>query len=259
MSDSISNTEETNGAAGEVAISIRGVARDFSDGRIVRRVVRATDFDLYRGELVVLAGPSGSGKTTLLSMLGLVLRPSEGRIVFEGRDVTGSSDTRLASLRLARIGFVFQQHALVTGLSLLDNVLIALGIQGARVSKEARAKAQRLLEELGLEGSEHMDPRKLSGGQKQRGSIARALVKDPPVVLCDEPTSALDAKSGTAVLEILKKISVRENRAVVVVSHDSRVFPYADRLVRIENGELISDTRNSGASAPLPYGKEQAS
>lgn len=257
MPASSSHIGNTIGPAGEVAISIRGVARDFFDGKTVRRVVRETDFDLYRGELLVLAGPSGSGKTTLLSMLGLVLRPSAGRIVFEGEDITGLSDTRLATMRLERIGFVFQQHALITGLSLLDNVLVALGIQGARVSTDTRAKARDLLRELGLEGAEHMDPRKLSGGQKQRGSIARALVKDPPVVLCDEPTSALDAKSGTAVLEILKKSAVRENRAVLVVSHDARVFSYADRLVRIENGELISDTRSPGAAAAPEFDKEK--
>jgi putative ABC transport system ATP-binding protein len=147
------------------------------------------------------------------------------------------------------MGFVFQQPALIMGLSLLDNVLVALGVQGGRVSRASRSRAVELLRELGLEGSDRMDPRQLSGGQKQRGSLARALVKDPPVVLCDEPTSALDAKSGTVVLEMLKKTAVRENRSVVVVSHDARVFPYADRLVNIENGEIISDTRSFDLSS----------
>lgn len=230
-------------ARAPLPVRLRGVARDFWDGRAVRRVVQETDLDLHGGELTVLAGASGSGKTTLLSMIGLVLRPTTGRILFEAEDVTGLSDTALAALRLRRLGFVFQQPALIPGLSLLDNVLVALGVQGARVGREARNKGRDLVARLGLGGSEHMDPRKLSGGQKQRASIARALIKDPAVVLCDEPTSALDAESGRVVLEILKDIAVDEGRAVVVVSHDARVFAYADRLLKMENGAFVSDTR----------------
>jgi putative ABC transport system ATP-binding protein len=224
-------------------LSLRGIARDFFDGTVKRRVLQATDFDLRTAELTVLAGPSGSGKTTLLSIIGLVLNPSQVKISLNGRDVTGLNDNQRATIRLKEIGFVFQQPALVAGLSILDNVLIALAVQGAKISKESRQRALELLSQLGLDNLENRQPQQLSGGQKQRVSIARALVKAPELILCDEPTSALDAESGKVVMEYLKKTALLEKRSIIVVSHDARVFPYADRLVKIENGVLVSDTK----------------
>jgi putative ABC transport system ATP-binding protein len=229
-------------------LKLEGIARDFSDGSEVRRVLFPTDLELAPGELCVLSGPSGSGKTTLLSIMGLVLSPSAGRMWLDGTDVTGLLDARAAGLRLRRYGFVFQQPMLVEGLSVLENVLLALGIQGARPPAAVRRRAEEILGELGLAGTAHMQPRLLSGGMKQRASIARSLIKDPAILLCDEPTSALDVESGQVVLGTLKRIAVDDGRVVVVVSHDARVFPYADRLVKMENGRIVSDTR--GAHAP---------
>jgi len=218
------------------------IARDFSDGRQIRRVLFPIDMELDPGALTVLSGPSGSGKTTLLSIMGLVLRPSEGSLYLEGREVTKLSDEDAAKLRLQKYGFVFQQPMLIEGLSVMENIVLAFAVQGARPPGDFHGKAQGLLKSLGLEGTSHMQPRLLSGGMKQRASIARALIKDPAILLCDEPTSALDAESGQAVMAILKRIAIEESRVVVVVSHDARVFPYADRLIKIENGTIVSDT-----------------
>ena len=225
------------------------IARDFSDGRQMRRVLFPTDLEFIPGELTVLSGPSGSGKTTLLSIMGLVLRPSEGRMFLDTLDVTTFSDEEAASVRLRQYGFVFQQPMLIEGLSVMENILLAYGVQGGRASRDLRPKAEGLLQTLGLDGTAHLQPRLLSGGMKQRASIARALIKDPSILLCDEPTSALDAESGQAVMGILKRIALEQRRVVVVVSHDARVFPYADRLLKIENGTVLSDTRETYTAA----------
>jgi putative ABC transport system ATP-binding protein len=225
-----------------VTLRLERIAKDFSDGRQIRRVLFPTDLTLLPGKLMVVSGPSGSGKTTLLSIMGLVLRPSEGRLFLNDQDITSLSDNQSADIRLQNYGFMFQQPMLIEGLSVMDNILLAMSVQGGRPPATARAKARDLLGNLGLEDVGHVQPRLLSGGMKQRASIARALVKDPAVLLCDEPTSALDAESGQGVMGILKRIAVEEQRIVAVVSHDARVFPYADRLIKIENGRVASDT-----------------
>jgi putative ABC transport system ATP-binding protein len=224
-------------------LRLEGVARDFSDGRVTRRVLKETTLDIMPGELTALAGPSGSGKTTLLTIMGLVLKPSAGRISIGGEDVTGRSEDELATLRLHKFGFVFQQAALVPALSALDNVLVAGAIQGGRVRPETRQQAISLLDSLGMKEYLNARPQQLSGGQQQRVGIARALVGDPVLLLCDEPTSALDVESSHVVLEALKKLSRDPRRAVVLVTHDPRVFPYADRLVKMEDGAIVYDSR----------------
>ncbi len=230
-------------SAARAVLRLDGVARDFSDGRVVRRVLKETTLDVFAGELTALAGPSGSGKTTLLTVMGLVLSPSNGRIEVDGEDVTGRSEDELATLRLRKYGFVFQQAALVPALSALDNVLIALAVQGGRLTDSARQSAVKLLEELGMGDYLDARPSQLSGGQQQRVGIARALVSDPAVLLCDEPTSALDVDSSRLVLDTLKRLSRDPRRGVVLVTHDPRVFPYADRLVRMEDGAVVYDSR----------------
>lgn len=221
------------------------IAKDFSDGRQMRRVLFPTDLDCKAGDLTVLSGPSGSGKTTLLSIMGLVLSPSEGKMLLDDKDVTILSDVEAATIRLRNFGFVFQQAMLIEGLTILENILLSFAIQGSTPPSDKKQKVIELLKTLGLEGTANMQPSLLSGGMKQRASIARALIKEPSILLCDEPTSALDAESGQVVMNILKRIAIEENRVVIVVSHDARVFPFADRLIKLENGMIVSDTRES--------------
>jgi len=226
-------------------LQIERVTRDFYDGKIQRRVLQATDLALYPGELTILAGPSGSGKTTLLTIMGLVLKPSEGDIFIAGERVTDFPESKLASVRRARYGFVFQLAELLPALSVVENVIVSAGIQGSMVPASVRTRARELLESFGLSDCLGLKPLQLSGGQKQRVAIARALINDPSIILCDEPTSALDAESSAIVLDTLKQISKDPHRALLMVTHDPRVFPYADRLLKIENGRIIFDSRHS--------------
>lgn len=226
-------------------LKLENITKDFYDGRQIRRVLHSTNLTFIPGELVVLSGPSGSGKTTLLSIMGLVLKPSEGKIYLNDKDLTQINDNEAAMLRLKYYGFIFQQHMLIEGLSVIDNILLAYAVQGSKVTGHQRQKAYGLLEKLSLKDTAHMQPLSLSGGMKQRVSIARALIKDPLILLCDEPTASLDAENGITVMKILKKSALEDQRIVLVVSHDSRVFPFADRLIKIENGQIVSDTKEN--------------
>jgi putative ABC transport system ATP-binding protein len=222
---------------------LKSVTRDFFDGKQMRTVIHDTDLEIMPGELTVLAGPSGSGKTTLLTIMGLVLKPTAGRVYVQSEDVSDLSEDERASIRLERFGFVFQQAALVPALSILENLLVSRAIQGRRVSRAMKDEAMRLLGDLGLAEYAEAKPQLLSTGQQQRVGIARALMGDPLLLLCDEPTSALDVESSRIVLDTLKRISSDEDRGIVLVSHDPRVFPYADRLIKIEDGRIEHDTR----------------
>jgi putative ABC transport system ATP-binding protein len=230
----------------ENVVRVQSVTRDFFDGKQTRTVLQDTDLGILPGELTVLAGPSGSGKTTLLTIMGLVLKPTTGNVFVGGDDVTNRSEDERACIRLNAFGFVFQQAALIPALSITENLLVSHAIQGDRVTPELRRQANGLLEELGLADYANSKPQQLSTGQQQRVGIARALVGDPRILLCDEPTSALDVESSRIVLDALKRISGEGSRAVVLVSHDPRVFPYADRLIKIEDGRVISDTKKPG-------------
>lgn len=232
------------------AIRLEGIARDFFDGKVLRRVLKRLDLEIFAGELTIIAGPSGSGKTTLLTIMGFLLQPSEGRIFIQGREVTRFSSDRLATLRMQKIGFVFQQSVLVPALTIIDNILLPSAIQGHSVPRAVKARARELLEMLGLREYVDAMPQQLSLGQQQRVSIVRALINDPPLLLCDEPTSALDAESSAIVLDTLKRLSQEPTRAVVLVTHDPRVFPFADRLVKIEDGAVIYDSRQGRQGVP---------
>lgn len=225
----------------EPVIQLKGIAKDFFDGKQIRRVLQKTDLDIYPGELTIISGPSGSGKTTLLTIMALILGTSEGRVIVKGEDVTGLPEDSLAGLRLKYYGFVFQNAALISALTVIENLLIASVVQGGSVSKAIQQRAEDILERLGITEYANIKSERLSGGQKQRVAIGRALINEPAIILCDEPTSALDVESSTIVLETLKELS-KEDRSVVLVTHDPRVFPYGDRLIQVEDGSVITDT-----------------
>ena len=224
-------------------IQLDGIARDFFDGKLLRRILKTMDLSIYPEELTILAGPSGSGKTTLLSIMGLILKPSEGKIFIGEQEVSTISENARASMRMKHYGFVFQLAELIPALSVIDNVLIAHSIQGKSASSALKEKALSLLSDFGLRDYAQGRSKQLSSGQKQRVAIARALINDPLLLLCDEPTSALDSESSTIVLDTLKRIAKDKERAVVLVTHDPRVFPYADRLIKIEDGMIGYDSK----------------
>ncbi len=226
-------------------LELEGISRDFSDGKVTQRVLSDVNVAFYAGELAIVAGPSGSGKTTLLSIMGLILRPSAGRIFIKGRDVTDLPEDEEATLRLENFGFVFQTPTEIPALTIIENILVANAVQGTKLPPGLREKALALLEDFGLGEYAYVKPRTLSTGQKQRVAIVRALINDPVLVLCDEPTSALDAESSAVVLDTLKQLSRDDRRGVVLVTHDPRVFPYGDRLITLEQGAVTHDSREA--------------
>jgi putative ABC transport system ATP-binding protein len=187
-----------------------------------------------------LMGPSGSGKTTLLSIMGCILTATSGSVRVAGREVVGLSEKQLPGLRLEHIGFVFQGFNLFPTLTAGENVELMLDLKGTSTAR-AKKRAQELLEQVGLAEKYDAFPADLSGGQKQRVAIARALSGDPGIILADEPTAALDSHTGRNVMEMMSELAHKRGRAVVIVSHDSRVVSFADRIVRIEDGAIAGN------------------
>jgi putative ABC transport system ATP-binding protein len=212
------------------------VEKHFQEGRESIAVLKGIDFHAERGEIVSLEGPSGSGKTTFLSILGCILTPSSGEVVIDGQPVSAK---RLADIRKRSLGFVFQQFNLFPSLTAVENIEYALNVKGVKGS-EARREAERVIEAVGLGDRQHFLPRELSGGQKQRVAIARALAGNAPILLADEPTANLDSVVGMQVLELFRDLAKKENRALVIVTHDPKVRAIADRVVKIHDGRLAA-------------------
>ena len=215
------------------------VTKVFREGRETVSVLNGASLVVERGEVVALEGPSGSGKTTFLSILGCILTPTSGRVVVDGAEVDPKRSDRLPEIRKRSIGFVFQQFNLFPALTALENVEYALNIKGKR-GRAANQEAERVLQAVGLGDRLGFLPRDLSGGQKQRVAIARALAGDPAVVLADEPTANLDSQTGTQVLEMFRELARRDNRALVIVTHDPKVRSIADRVIQIRDGRIAA-------------------
>jgi len=220
------------------AVHCRNLVKDYGRGESRVRALRGVNLEIPLGELTMLVGPSGCGKTTLLSCIAGILEPDEGELEVLGSDLTRLSPRRKVAFRGRNIGFVFQQFNLLPALSAVENACVPLLILGRRRSA-AVARAKELLVEMGMAERLHAPPGQLSGGQQQRVAIARALVHQPRLLVCDEPTSALDAKTGQAIMEILRRAAAESDRAVVVVTHDSRVFHFADRVAYMDDGQVV--------------------
>lgn len=231
------------------AIAVRQLTKRYEEGASGTLALSGVDLDVEPGELLMLVGPSGSGKTTLLSIMGCILTASSGSVRVAGREVAGLSEKHLPALRLEHIGFVFQGFNLFPTLSAGENVELMLDLKGVSAAK-AKKRAQELLEQVGLAEKYNGFPADLSGGQKQRVAIARALAGDPGIILADEPTAALDSHTGRTVMEMMSDLAHRRGRAVVIVTHDSRVLGFADRIVKIEDGAIAK----SEELAALPPG-----
>jgi putative ABC transport system ATP-binding protein len=224
------------------AISVRGVLKDFGGGETRVRALHGIDVDVYPGELTYLVGESGSGKTTLISIIAGILYPSEGAVSVFDTPIYDLKETALVTFRLANIGFIFQQYNLIPTLTAAENAsvpLVAAGVKRAEAVERARAT----LEKLNIGQLADRLPRQLSGGQQQRVAIARALVHDPRLIVCDEPTAALDASSGRRVMDLLRAVAIQPDRAVIIVTHDNRIFDLADRILEMEDGRITADRR----------------
>jgi putative ABC transport system ATP-binding protein len=207
------------------------------------QALKGVSLALQGKELTLLMGPSGSGKTTLLSVLGCMLSPTEGTVRVLGQSTQGLAAEELAEVRRKNIGFIFQSYHLFPTLNVRDNIQLVLDVRGER-SAAAVSKAKDALAIVGLAHKAASLPRELSGGEQQRVAIARAIVSDPSVLLADEPTSALDRQNGEVVMTILAQIAKQSSRGVLIVTHDPRMLPFADRIVRIEDGRIIGEDRD---------------
>lgn len=230
------------------AIAARDVRRSFSTGSVRQDVLKGVSIDIHAGELTLIMGPSGSGKTTLLAILSGLLKPDSGTIEALGIAITALAPAHLERFRLDHCGFVFQGFNLFAALTALEQVELVLKYIGVGAD-DARARSERALAEVDLMPQAHKRPAALSGGQKQRVAIARSLVKDPYLIFADEPTSALDGVSGGIVTALLHRAARERNAAVIVVTHDHRLLPHADRVIHLEDGRITRDERPRPAPA----------
>jgi putative ABC transport system ATP-binding protein len=230
-----------------LAVSCRGVTKEFGTGGAHVQALRGVDLEVRPGELTLLVGPSGCGKTTLISIIAGLLDPTAGEVTVLGQDLRRLRGRQLVQFRGDHIGFVFQQYNLLPALTAAENAAVPLLIAG-QPRGAAVAKATEMLESLGMGDRAHALPNQLSGGQQQRVAIARALIHQPRLLVCDEPTAAIDAQAGKAVMELLRRVALQSDRAVIVVTHDNRVFEFGDRTITMSDGrvEKIEDKPTNG-------------
>ncbi|NKB82137.1 MAG: ATP-binding cassette domain-containing protein [Nitrospirales bacterium] len=232
----------------QTLVHVRGITKSFGEGETRISVLNGVDLDVVMGEILLLVGPSGSGKTTLLSVIGGILDADEGEIHIEGQSIANLSPSAKTRFRRDNLGFVFQQYNLLPTLTAGENAAVPLLIRGVP-KKPAIAQAADMLTKLGLGERIHAIPSRLSGGEQQRVAIARALVGEPRLLLCDEPTASLDGDTGHKVLEQLQRVGRQSDRAMIIVTHDTRVFEFGDRIVHMDDG-VIHMVQRHGDKAP---------
>lgn len=222
------------------AVVCRDVVKEFGEGESRTRALQGVDLEVHAGQMTLMVGPSGCGKTTLISIIAGLLQPTTGHVRVLGHDLHDFQPRELADFRAANIGFVFQQYNLIPALTAVENAAIPL-----LIARQPRAKALRqaaeLLDVVGLASRRDAYPAQLSGGQQQRVAIARALIHEPRLLVCDEPTAALDAEAGYRMMEMLREVAIHPDRAVIIVTHDSRVLTLGDRTVSLSDGRITQD------------------
>jgi putative ABC transport system ATP-binding protein len=222
----------------DIAVRCRGLTKTYGTGDASVMALRGIDLDVRRGELLMVAGPSGCGKTTLISVIAAILGQDSGQCEVLGHDLKSMGQNERTRFRGETIGYVFQMFNLLPALSAVENVSVPLLLNGAR-RREAESRASQALEAVGLGNRQDALPGQMSGGQQQRVAIARALVHDPKLIVCDEPTSNLDHVSGHSMMELLRNAARTPDRALIVVTHDPRIFEFADRIARMDDGKII--------------------
>jgi len=223
----------------KVAIEARGLKKWFGEGEARTMATQDVSFEVFLGEMLYIVGPSGSGKTTLLSMISGILRPNEGSVLVEGTDLWTLNDDQLADFRLNKIGFVFQDYHLFPRLTTAENVAIPM-ILRRRAWHESVTEALKYLKAVGLENRADLPPVKLSGGEQQRVAIARAMIGRPDVMILDEPTASLDGETGRNIVAFIKKELLTDQRSIVIVTHDARIYEFANRIITMEDGRITS-------------------
>jgi len=239
--------------SGEQAIFCEGIAKTYGEGEAAVKALRGIDFTANFGEIVALVGPSGCGKTTLISIFAAILSRSSGALQLAGVDPDAMTNQDRTIFRREKVGFIFQQFNLVPQISVVENVAIPLFLRGENRS-EALDRAEKLLTEVGLHNRAHSRPSKLSGGQQQRVAIARSLIHEPSILVCDEPTSALDGATGQRVMELIREQGRRPDRIVVLVTHDERIYHFADRIAHMDDGLITRIVSSDVELAALQAG-----
>ena len=245
---------ESNG--NPIAVHCRGVTKTYGTGSTAVQALRGIDLEVRIGELMMLVGPSGSGKTTLISVIAGILDQDGGDCRVFGEDFRHMPQRAKTAYRGRNVGFVFQQFNLLPTLSAAENVAVPLLINGAR-RNEAIRRAKDVLARVGLGDRAHSLPAELSGGQQQRVAIARALVHNPRLIVCDEPTSSLDHETGHNVMGLMRAVAVGADRALVIVTHDARIFEFADRIAKMDDGHIIEVADTGGRGAAQDQGRHR--
>jgi putative ABC transport system ATP-binding protein len=236
--------------ANGLAAHVKGVSKSFGDGGSRLQVLKEIDLDVRRGDITMLVGPSGCGKTTLISIIAGTLVADEGKLEVLGQDLNKMTTAAITRFRAQNIGFIFQSFNLIPTLTCAENVSVPLLIQGVSASK-AEKRAKEVLAQVGLADRFKHRPSQLSGGQQQRVAIARALVHEPQLIICDEPTAALDAKNGHVVMELFEHVARAKERAVLIVTHDNRIFHHANRIANMDDGRVV-EVHDVDADHPPP-------
>ena len=239
--------QKPNATAKNIAVKTNTVCKGFGSGEARTEVLKDVNFEARMGELLMLVGPSGCGKTTLLSVIAGTLGVDRGEVEVFDSPLHQLEKRAVTQFRAANIGFIFQQYNLIPTLNCIENVSVPLRIQGHKAAF-AEKKAAAILDTVGLGQRMRHRPNMLSGGQQQRVAIARALVHDPKLIICDEPTAALDSENGAKVMELLRGVAAKPDRCVIIVTHDNRIFKYADRMTFMEDGRIDrTETTQPGA------------
>jgi lipoprotein-releasing system ATP-binding protein len=232
------------GEADADVLRLEGITRDFGEGEARTQVLRGVDLSLRRGEFAALMGPSGSGKSTLLHIMGLLDKPTAGRILLDGQDTGALDDDQLTRYRGRTLGFVFQFHHLLPGFTALENVMIPMAADKGRLEPSMRERAMALLERVGLSARADSRATTLSGGQAQRVAIARSLAMNPKIVLADEPTGNLDTQTADEAFSLLRDVNRAQGVTFLVVTHDRRLAERTDRIIELVDGRIVSDHPN---------------
>lgn len=222
-------------------IKLKNVAKIYKPSKDIEVVaIKNISLTINKGEFVTILGSSGSGKSTLLYIIGLLEKPSKGRVIVDQQDVSSLDDKKVSQLRNKTMGFVFQQFNLIPKLNILENVLLPLNYSPEGITQKYKLRALELLDSLGIVNKKDAFPNQLSGGQQQRVAIARALINNPEVIIADEPTGNLDSKTGTQIMSLIKEIHHKENKTIILVTHDQNIAKYSQRIIKINDGEIVN-------------------